>query len=157
MGWIMKIKYTRDFYTFSINKYTHSFGLEYLPSSAQSSSASSSSVSVDFDLPKFFSFFRLAAARRRAVGLNNYTVYYMIIYSDILSDNWTENVPSMMCNFSSSVVRSSASITSSANSHAKSTCISKTHSHYGTFVCSAEHVSITSFTNPLYVSVKLAF
>lgn len=36
------------------------------PSSPQSSSASSSSVSVDFDLPKFLSFFRLAATRRRA-------------------------------------------------------------------------------------------
>lgn len=36
------------------------------PSSPQSSSASSSSVSVDFDLPRFLSFFRLAATRRRA-------------------------------------------------------------------------------------------
>lgn len=43
-------------------------GLRSLPSSPHSSGSSSSSVSVDFDFPKFFSFFRLAAARRRAVN-----------------------------------------------------------------------------------------
>lgn len=50
------------------------------PSSPQSSSASSSSVSVDLDFPKFLSFFRFAAARRRAVIKRE---YYWLLQQNI--------------------------------------------------------------------------